>query len=234
MRSLCILGMHRSGTSCLTGIVQSLGVELGEVFTQNPHNQKGNREHSRIMALNNSVLEYHQGAWDQPVDAWHWTPEHVWERDAIVASLQQTAPRYWGFKDPRTLLTFDFWLPVLSSGAWIGTFRHPCRVALSLQKRNGFAIERSFALWLAYNRRLLQKSQRYRFPLVNFDLDDDAYVADVFNKTRALGLPCERFAEAQTFFADHLRHQTAVDIDAMPLPPTVATLYQQLVDTADL
>ena len=30
MRSLVILGMHRSGTSALAGLVQLLGVNLGE------------------------------------------------------------------------------------------------------------------------------------------------------------------------------------------------------------
>jgi hypothetical protein len=224
--------MHRSGTSCLTGIVQNLGVELGEVYTQNPYNQKGNCEHPRIMALNDSLLEYNQGAWDEPVDACRWTAEHLRERDAIAALLKKNANSYWGFKDPRTLLTFDFWLPVLDSPHFIGTFRHPLRVAMSLQQRDQFSLDKSFALWLEYNRRLLKKSLLYGFPLVDFDLDAESYLADVLHKICALGLSTERFPQAKNFFAAHLRHQTGIDTGSQPLPPDVMSLYQQLAGGA--
>ena len=43
MACICVVGMHRSGTSCLTGIMQRMGIELGEVFTENEFNKKGNR-----------------------------------------------------------------------------------------------------------------------------------------------------------------------------------------------
>ena len=64
--SICVLGMHRSGTSCLTGILQNFGVELGEVFTENPHNKRGNRENSRIVFLNEALLTYNDAAWNKP------------------------------------------------------------------------------------------------------------------------------------------------------------------------
>ena len=44
--AILMLGMHRSGTSCLTGIMQALGVHLGEVFTESTWNKKGNRENA--------------------------------------------------------------------------------------------------------------------------------------------------------------------------------------------
>lgn len=42
--TVLILGMHRSGTSCLAGSLQEAGLYLGEVNTAAPHNAKGNRE----------------------------------------------------------------------------------------------------------------------------------------------------------------------------------------------
>ena len=53
---ILILGMHRSGTSCLAGSLQQQGVYLGEVHEWNPHNLKGNRENPHIMALNEGLL----------------------------------------------------------------------------------------------------------------------------------------------------------------------------------
>lgn len=61
-----VLGMHRSGTSCLTGLLQQTGLELGDVVTEAPHNKKGNRENLDIMRLNDDVLAHSRGSWDRP------------------------------------------------------------------------------------------------------------------------------------------------------------------------
>ena len=108
-KCLCILGMHRSGTSSLTGIAQQYGVELGEVFTENPHNRRGNREHAGIQALNNDVLTFNGGNWDRPVEVRHWNVELVERRDRIIEEISQRADTWWGFKDPRVMLTLPFW-----------------------------------------------------------------------------------------------------------------------------
>jgi hypothetical protein len=43
-RVVSILGMHRSGTRCLTGTMQEAGLVLGKFSTFNEFNRKGNRE----------------------------------------------------------------------------------------------------------------------------------------------------------------------------------------------
>jgi len=43
-RPMLILGMHRSGTSCLAGCLQAAGLISGEVNIQAMYNAKGNRE----------------------------------------------------------------------------------------------------------------------------------------------------------------------------------------------
>ena len=63
---LCVLGMHRSGTSCLTGSLQEAGLYLGDCHTWNPHNLKGNRENQEIVDINDRVLADNGGAWDAP------------------------------------------------------------------------------------------------------------------------------------------------------------------------
>ncbi len=42
-KTVLILSMHRSGTSCLAGSLQQGGMYLGDVYEHSPHNIKGNR-----------------------------------------------------------------------------------------------------------------------------------------------------------------------------------------------
>src|SRR5262245_42923170 len=132
---VAILGMHRSGTSCLAGSLQQRGLNLGTVFTANPHNLKGNRENAEIMALNDEVLGFSDGAWDRPPSTLKWTRAHGERRDAIVDRVTGDGIAS-GFKDPRTLLTLPFWQESGAGFRFAGTFRHPALVARSLDARN--------------------------------------------------------------------------------------------------
>jgi hypothetical protein len=228
MTCICVLGMHRSGTSCLTGIMQAFGVELGEVFTENLYNKKGNRENSRIVYLNDHVLDYNGAAWNRPAVVSRWTPGEAGERDAIIAELSGRTSGYWGFKDTRTLFTLPFWLEALDTPRFIGTFRHPQRVALSLNNRDGAPFEDSWVLWHTYNRRLLDLANEYDFALVDFDRAPDDYLDDTIAKLLALGLDASRADAAREFFDSGLRNQAASVVEDVKLPAQVAALYDEL------
>ena len=226
---LCVLGMHRSGTSCLTGIMQNFGVELGEVYTENPANKKGNRENSRIVFLNDAVLIHNQGSWDNPQVAVRWTKEMAHERDSIIKELDARGATHWGFKDTRTLFTLPFWLEAIDKPAFIGTFRHPQRVALSLNKRDGAPLATSLELWCRYNKRLLEVARQFNVALVDFDAAPDDYLNDAIGKLIALGLNAGKEAEARSFFDAGLRNQAASAVTAENLPLEVLELYQELL-----
>ncbi len=149
-KCMIILGMHRSGTSSLTGILEKAGVYLGKVFTSNPFNLKGNRENARIMELHNDLLEYNKSAWDNPPFSSLLWPEHSKkERDNILLDYKNIP--LWGFKDPRTLLTLDGWLEVLPNVSFAAIFRHPVSVMESLRSRNkNFSIEKCYFLILYF------------------------------------------------------------------------------------
>lgn len=229
MSCIIVLGMHRSGTSCLTGIMQRFGVELGEVFTANPHNKRGNRENAQIMTLNDHVLAVNGGSWDNPVTVTNWSEQHRKERDAIITKLSSEALHYWGFKDPRTLLTLPFWIEALQP-QFIGTVRHPIRVARSLNKRGNMPIEKGLKLWLDYNRQLLKLVRKHQFPIVNFDLSAEAYLSDVVTKLTKLGMDAEKSKLATEFFDQNLRTQLSSEIDSELLPKEVSDLYVDIID----
>lgn len=226
--AILVLGMHRSGTSCLTGILQGSGVNLGEVFTSNPYNKHGNREHARIMALNDAVLDHNGGAWDVPVEVLDWTTEQSRERDSIINELASSEARHWGFKDPRTLLTMPFWQEVIQPQL-IGTFRHPLRVAMSLHQRSQMPLDDALTLWQAYNKRLLDFNHNYQFPLINFDLDADEYLSEIKVKLNDLGLDRDKIEHALSFYDKSLLHQHALKQSMESLPDKIVDCYQQLM-----
>lgn len=198
---------------------------LGEVFTENPHNRKGNRESAAIQALNDDVLAQNDGAWDQPVEVSRWTDAQAAQRDEIIGGVSEGASGWWGFKDPRIVLTLPFWLPAIEQPKFIGTYRHPRHVATSLARRNGMALEDSLQLWLAYNRKLIGYAELYGLDLIDFDLPDGEYVADMANKLARLGLAP---VGAGDFFDAGLRHQQGEPGGDGQLPADIEATYRQL------
>lgn len=222
--------MHRSGTSCLTGIMQNFGVELGDVFTESTYNKRGNRENGRIMYLNESLLVLNGGAWNKPVGVTNWTPEQEVERDSIIKELRERTSGHWGFKDPRTLFTLPFWQETIGTPQFIGTFRHPHRVALSLHSRDNMPFEQGWELWHAYNTSLLELAHRHQFALADFDQDPGDYLDDTVHKLIAMGLDPALARQGSEFFDSSLRNQANSSVDDIQLPEHIAGLYQQLRD----
>lgn len=60
----------------------------------------------------------------------------------------------WGFKDPRTVLTIDLYLPHLPNPQFITCYRGPMEIAKSLNKRDGMSIEKGMNISKIYNERL--------------------------------------------------------------------------------
>ena len=154
-----------------------------------------------------------------------WEKLHTAVRDLFIAGFRDE--RIWGFKDPRTLLTLDGWLDVLPNAEFVGIFRHPALVALSLQQRDLFPVEKSFKLWQIYNQRLLQLHEVHPFPLIEFHEDADALRSKLHHLIGLLKLPYSH--RTLTFFEDALRRKSKEEI---ALPTDVQLLYQALKERA--
>lgn len=187
-KAICILGMHRSGTSCLAGSLQAAGVFLGEVHTNNHHNSKGNREHILINQLQEQVLKNNGGSWYNPPKTVKWSQEHLDKLFSITAYFNNVS--VWGFKDPRSLLTVSGLQEIISDIQFVGTFRNPASVVASLQRRNPDMGNKVcwLDLWNIYNKRLLELWSIYEFPVINFDKNDKEYMASLVRLYGKLGL----------------------------------------------
>lgn len=221
---ILILGMHRSGTSCLAGCLERSGLNLGTVRRSGRFNTKGYYEIKALERLHNQVLGLNGGTWHEP-PARHITihPHHHQEMMEELKTLSKRRPC--GVKDPRLLLLLDRWLEVVPPPfKLIGTYRHPMSVAKSLAARNGLSEEKSIRLWLHYNNALMERHKQNPFPLLEFDLTDiDQYCKTVATLAVKLGLK-----PRQT----HLFHFISQKLDHYPnktmVPSACREIYNYL------
>ncbi|MGB3238593.1 MAG: tetratricopeptide repeat protein [Geitlerinemataceae cyanobacterium] len=246
MTVICLLGMHRSGTSCLAGSLQAAGLFAGEVHEWNPDNNKGQRENLAIMDLNNTILKANDGAWDRPPTTFVFTQEDREKRDKIISEFYRQSP-IWMFKDPRTVLMLDFWHEGIPDLQFVGSFRHPLNVAMSLYQRNKMPISEGIQLWLEHNRCLLEAWRQNPFPLICFDLDRENYlsqveeIVNIFN-TRLVQQLHLSVSAARSFYASQLVHEKETistsspesQEDANQLLATAEKLYEELRQAAGL
>jgi hypothetical protein len=219
-RVIAVLGMHRSGTSALAGSLQEHGLFLGDVSTRDRHNPKGNRESVELRRLNENVLRQNGGGWAQPPADVTWSEQQL---DRARAMISEHAGRpVWGFKDPRTLLTLAGWRALVPDLERVGIFRHPARVARSLERRNGMSQDEGIALWLAYNEALLAELRREPFPLVSFDDEPETFREKLVEVARRLGLG--ESTREDRFFAAELRDAEPVE----RVGPPAKALYEEL------
>jgi hypothetical protein len=158
-----VVGMHRSGTSALTGALGRLGLALpatGDLVA----GRYDNPVHFESQALNDlddAILAALGGSWSAPPPlgpGWE-TSTAVLEasRHAAVAARRafpRPGPVVW--KDPRLCLLLPLWRSLLPPP--IGTvflWRSPHAVARSLRARQGFPLSLGLALWERYTRHAL-------------------------------------------------------------------------------
>lgn len=218
--------MHRSGTSLLTGSLQDAGLALHRVHESNPHNKKGNRENQAIVELNNWVLDSNGGSWDQPPETLSWSTGQMAQGRQILD--QYSSYRYWGFKDPRLLLTLDGWRTLIPHLEFVGIFRHPLAVARSLNTRNEkTSIGQGIDLWLHYNQRLLALYKESSFPVLCFEDLQQGQGPTLQRLAAALGLPRP---EKIGFYDARLINQEAAGEESIPQAAT--ELYEKLRSVA--
>ena len=159
--AVCVLGMHRSGTSALAGALRLLGVTLGEsLLPQSEDNPRGFWEHADIVDLHKRLLSSLGSSWDdvRPLPELWWTDDGINPfRDKLIELLQRdfAEAQIWGVKDPRMCKLIPLWQNILNElgceSRFILIHRHPIEVARSLKKRNGFTEAKSGLLWLEHN-----------------------------------------------------------------------------------
>lgn len=158
-----VLGMHRSGTSAVTRLLNLLGAELGKelLAAQEAVNEKGFWEHKELVRINEDILTTLDSAWfdfsSYPSD---WWTQPYFER--FKKQIQSFVDSTFSFselaalKDPRLCRLFPLWREALQfSGKKLKTvlvLRHPDEVVASMCRRDPFTRETAYLLWAVYVR----------------------------------------------------------------------------------
>ncbi len=160
MKTVVILGMHRSATSLVSEGIDKAGVWMGGKARSKFH-----WENLHFMRLNQSILKEAGGSWDNPPS--REKINNVDRREKIknlidwnVLNAKERNCSFWGWKDPRTVLTFDLYEPYLTNLHIVTIFRDPLEVAKSLKTRNNMPISKGINLAKEYNKRIFNILQR--------------------------------------------------------------------------
>jgi len=154
MSQVVVLGMHRSGTSMVAGILAKLGVFMGKsLLGPTPGNPAGHWEDREFLAINEEILRRAGGSWDSPPS--HEATMAVDVSGDIERLIHKRANlSIWGWKDPRTVLTIEHYTPYLIGPLYIAVFREREAVVKSLMCRNYMIARVANALYDTYDDRL--------------------------------------------------------------------------------
>ncbi len=226
---LLIMGMHRSGTSCLTGCLQEAGLFLGTVNDRAPFNPKGNKENRQVMDLHDSILRRVNASWDQPpVFDPLWTHGEIHTLGRIIDDYR--AVERWGVKDPRSLFMVPGWRQICDP-KFVGTFRNPVDVATSLMRRaqawqQPMSAVQAYALWECYNQRLIELHNEHSFPIVRYDVQGHIYRKKIYKIIEVFDLNIDVNV---AFRDDNLYHECD---KAASMPAALKLLWDNLNDIA--
>jgi hypothetical protein len=154
---IIIFGMHRSGTSLLTRILDELGLFVGS-------KKESNHESVFFLGLNGWVFRQCGGRWDQPSSVKDLS-KSTFHKSLVVDYLKYLtqSPRIvkylgwanylkywgldsfdqpWGWKDPKNTFSFPFWAEVFSEVRGLHIRRHGIDVAQSLRIRERESMNR--------------------------------------------------------------------------------------------
>ncbi len=225
---LLILGMHRSGTSCLAGCLEQAGVYLGSVNQSAEFNLKGNRENQNIVKLHNDILARGQASWDMPpLEDMPLCPDDVARLTSIINAYP--ARPLIGFKDPRSLFCLPLWHKA-ARPQFIGSFRHPLETAHSLLRRakaqnKYMSLAKALSLWRVYNGRMLAAYAVSPFPIIRYDVAPDVYMANLRCILPQLGLKPDAPID---FRDDALKTQ----VQSVPVPDELSFMWDVLTALA--
>jgi hypothetical protein len=158
LKTIIVLGMHRSGTSTVAGILYKIGINMGQkMLGKNHSNPLGYFEDKEFVDLNNRILGTSGGNWDSPPSEKNIIAQkNKFEKEIrnLVSIKNKDNSKYWGWKDPRTSLTIQLYLPYLKNPCFIVCHRQAKAVTESLLQRDRIEIREGRKLWEIYEKRI--------------------------------------------------------------------------------
>lgn len=241
--ALLVLGMHRSGTSAVTGALALRGAWLGgNLMPPGPDNPKGFWEHAGVVDVHERLLDALGRSWDDPRPL----PEGWLDEPATAAAREELGELLlaefgdqplWAIKDPRLCRLLPLWLPLLAElgfgASAVIVARDPREVAGSLWARNRWPGALSRELWLRHvSDALADSATLARYVLAYPRLLADP-AGEIEALVAALRLPAPMRAEGDVarmreFISGDDRHHQA-EADVSPEWESAVSLYRLML-----
>lgn len=248
-----VLGMHRSGTSALTRVLNLLGVPLGDELLQpQDDNSKGFWEHAAAVEIHEKLLAALGRNWHdvrEMPEGWleHPATEVAISEIAALVSREMRGQALWAVKDPRMCRLLPLWVAALErlkiGARAVLAVRDPREVALSLHKRDGWTLGHAYLMWIQHLMEALTASSSIPRAIVGYTqlLEDWRPAMDRVSTSLGLEWPKAYAAVGQEidgFLNPQDQHQRAGDpavsalLDSAPLPALLEHAYRSALDVA--
>lgn len=236
--------MHRSGSSLLGSLCDSLGVDMGSrLIKADSFNPAGYWEDADLVAIQEDLLEAMRQPWHgsygpDPYPSCWWRSETTQVyREALgrlLGTIASDGPQR-GFKDPRTSRFLPLWRDLLPQYRLFPSFvlaiRDPGEVVVSLMRRNNMGWTHALRLWVRYNLDAIRDSEGHIRLVVDYGrwfTDGDSQL-DALGK--ALHSPLDDLTR-QHILRKRIRSDLRRSIAEIDLPPWVMLIYHTLLDLA--
>lgn len=239
---ICIAGMHRSGTSMVSRLLNFCGLYLGpasELSAPASDNQEGFWENVHFVEMNERILAQFDAGWDLPP-----TFSEDWESQPKIIPLQTeaadlihrfSAHEPWGWKDPRNSLTLAFWMRLIPDLKVVICLRNPLEVAQSLNLRNFSSIAFGLRLWLAHNQLIFSAVSPEDLVVTHYDAYFYAPKAELRRILDLLNIPASKkiIEGACSTVSANLRHQIVpIEVLSSEVAPDILKCYLDLCEQA--
>ena len=239
---IVVLGMHRSGTSSVAGLLARMGAWPGEdaALLKGPDNPRG---HYELAALHDACLRRLAAAggdWKHPPSTAPAAAIDAFRREAarVLDTLEPRRP--WFVKEPRLCLVVRELLPLLTRPVFVHVVRDPIEVAASLAARDGLGCDEALRLWEQYTLAAFDATRGWPRLLVDYAelvADPNGVAARLHAGLGALGieglgLPAP--AAVADWIEPTLRRQHAAPDAHAALGPAQRALFEAILDRSIL
>jgi GT2 family glycosyltransferase len=237
--AILVLGMHRSGTSAVTRVLNLMGVHLGSSLKGAAQdNPKGFWEHNEVVTIHEALLAALGMSWDDPrrlPDGWIELPA---AREAVASIVQLVEREFrpvnlWAVKDPRLCRFVPLWKEALGrlhmQPRVLLVTRDPREVAESLRARNDIPESVAELLWARYMEDAATGSNGLERSVLDYQALLDDWRGAMAGVARDLDLTLDASPEASAAIDDFLsiglrHHRHSVE----PIRGFVAGMVQAL------
>ena len=233
-----VLGMHRSGTSALAGVLVQVGFAAPRrALPASSVNERGFWESELVNALDDELFSEAGMSWfslqQVPWDVLGRTRLRELRRRAneiLIDEFDATVQPV--IKDPRMCRLLALWQPVFAKLAARTVYpialRNPLEVASSLARRNDFELDLGLMLWARYYLDAEAQTRGLQRAIISYERLVDNWPVELARLRQRLGLTEGDDLAVGEYLSGELRHHRHSDRDiraALERIPLLAETY---------